>query len=163
MRSLDEEHARPEGATDELVAAVGALSEAFERLERARGALYTFHQLIGGADAQLDDVVEGLRGVGRADLADRIDEELIGRNAIEGRWTFQIVEEFDDGYFAAFREIERTVREETMAGRRHVLEAEMKARRRTAGRPAHEATPGANENRETPPSGGLPKGTAGSW
>src|SRR3954452_21066518 len=104
MRSLDEEHARPEGATDELVAAVGALSEAFERLERARGALYTFHQLIGGADAQLDDVVEGLRGVGRADLADRIDEELIGRNAIEGRWTFQIVEEFDDGYFAAFRE-----------------------------------------------------------
>ncbi len=47
--AVDADHSRPEGASDELVAAVGALSEAFERIERARGALYTFHQLTGGA------------------------------------------------------------------------------------------------------------------
>ncbi len=138
---LDAAHARPDGASDELVAAVGKLSEALERVERARGALYEFHQLMGGADAMLDDVVDGLAAEGHGDLADRIREELVGRNVARGRWTFQLVEEFDDGYYALFRELERAVRDTTMDGRRHVFEAEMKARRRTDGRPGHEATP----------------------
>ena len=77
------------------------------------------------------------------ELADRVRDEIIGRNVIDGRWTFQLVEEFDDGYYTAFRDLERTVRESTMAGRRHVFEAEMKQRRRTRGRPGHEAVPGA--------------------
>jgi hypothetical protein len=85
VSAIDEDHARPEGASDGLVAAAGAMSEAFERIERARGALYTFHQLIGGADAQLDDVVEGLRANGFNDLADRISDELIGPNTLAGR------------------------------------------------------------------------------
>jgi hypothetical protein len=139
--SIDEEHARPEGASDDLVTAAGAMSEAFERIERARGALYTFHQLIGGADAQLDDVVDGLRANGFGGLADRISGELIGLNTLAGRWTFQVVEEFDDGYYATFRALAAAVREETMLGRRHVLEAEVKQARRTHGRPGHEATP----------------------
>ena len=141
MESIDEEHSRPAGASDALVAAAGAMSEAFERVERARGALYTFHQLTGGADAQLDEVVEGLRDNGFADLADRVSDELIGLNALAGRWTFQIVEEFDDGYYATFRALNDAVREQTMLGRRHVFEAELKQRRRTRGRPGHEATP----------------------
>ncbi len=89
----------------------------------------------------LDDVIDGLKACGRAQLAGRVRDELAGRNVIEGRWTFQLVEEFDDGYYAAWRELEQTVREQTMAGRRHVLEAEMKQRRRTVGRPGHEPTP----------------------
>jgi len=141
VRSVDDEHSRPGGASDGLVAAAGAMSEAFERLERARGALYTFHQLLGGADAQLDEVVDGLRTNGFGVLADRIGDELVGLNTLAGRWTFQVVEEFDDGYYATFRALERAVRDETMRGRRHVLEAELKERRRTHGRPGHEATP----------------------
>lgn len=139
--SINEEHARPEGASNGLVAAAGAMSEAFERIERARGALYTFHQLIGGADAQLDEVVEGLRTNGFGDLATRISDELIGLNTLAGRWTFQMVEEFDDGYYATFRALAGAVRDETMLGRRHVLEAEVKQRRRTQGRRGHEAAP----------------------
>lgn len=139
--SVDADHARPAGASDALVAAVGDLSEAFERIERARGALYTFHQLTGGADAMLDDVAARLRAEGYGELADRIEHDLVGRNVLAGRWTFQIVEEFDDGYYAAWRDVERRVREATMAGSRHVLEAELKQRRRTVGRRGHEATP----------------------
>jgi hypothetical protein len=131
VESIDEEHARPAGASDALVAAAGAMSEAFERVERARGALYTFHQLTGGADAQLDEVVDGLRDNGFAELADRISEELIGLNTLAGRWTFQIVEEFDDGYYARFRGVEKDARDEFAQGRRHLYEAQLKAQRHT--------------------------------
>lgn len=138
---LDAAHARPAGASDALVEAVGKLSEALERVERARGALYEFHQLVGGADGMLDDAAAGLASAGRPELAARVRDELIGLNVLPGRWTFQVVEEFDAGYYAAFRALERAVRDATMAGRRHVFEAELKQRRRTPGRPGHEATP----------------------
>ena len=141
MESIDEEHARPPGASDALVAAAGAMSEAFERIERARGALYTFHQLTGGADAQLDEVVDGLRDNGFAELADRISDELIGLNTLAGRWTFQIVEEFDVAYYDVVRAEVRRVEDTLMGGARHVYESEMKDRRRSPGVPGHERRP----------------------
>jgi len=52
-----------------------------------------------------------------------------------------VVEEFDDNYWTVLRDHERVVRDKLMAGQRHVFEAEMKERRRTSGRPGHEATP----------------------
>jgi len=139
--AVDDAHSRPEGASDELVEANGKFSEALEYIERVRGHLYSFHQLIGHADLLLDEVVENLRATGHGDLADRVRDELLGRNVLAGRWTFQIVEEFDDGYYAAFRNLEQLVRDKTLDGRKHVFEAEMKQRRRTHGRPGHEATP----------------------
>ncbi|MDT7653197.1 MAG: hypothetical protein QOI36_4603 [Pseudonocardiales bacterium] len=141
-RSVDAGHSRPDDASDELVAAVGRLGEAVEYIERVRGHLYAFHQLIGHADLLLDEVVEGLQATGYDHLANLVQDDLLGANVLPGRWTFQIVEEFDDGYYATFKAIEKRVRDETMQGRRHVYEAEMKERRRTAGRPGHEATPG---------------------
>jgi hypothetical protein len=60
---------------------------------------------------------------------------------LAGRWTFQLVEEYDDGYYALFKEVERTAREELVGGRRHLFEAELKQRRRTVGEPGHAATP----------------------
>lgn len=140
--SVDAAHARPDGATDDEVSAAGRLTEALERLERARGALYEFHQLVGGADEQLDDVLELLRRTGHDDLADGIEKDLLGRNVLAGRWTFQLVEEFEDDYYASWRHWELAVRDKLVAGRRHVYEAELKQTRRTHGRPGHEATPG---------------------
>jgi hypothetical protein len=58
-----------------------------------------------------------------------------------GRWTFQIVEDFDDNYWSVFRDHERRVREELQHGHRHVFEAQMKERRRTHGKPGHESRP----------------------
>ncbi|WP_063131009.1 hypothetical protein [Nocardia fusca] len=139
-----ERHRRPAGVGDTTVEAVGKLSEAFEIAERARGHLYAFHQLTGRADFALGWAVTLLREAGHDQLADRITADLIGRNVLEGRWTFQVVEEYDDGYYSLFREIERDVREELLQGRRHVYEAEMKEARRTHGRPGHEARPQAN-------------------
>jgi hypothetical protein len=123
------------------VEALGKLSEALETVERARGHLYELHQLIGHADLMLDEAVRLFGDAGHAKLAERIRTELVGRNVISGRWTFQIVEEFDDGYYALFKELDRAARDELAQGRRHLYEAEMKERRRTHGRPGHEAAP----------------------
>jgi hypothetical protein len=137
----DEQHRRPAGVSDETVAALGKLSEALECIERVRGHLYSLHQLVGHADLMLDDAVRQFRDAGHPHLADRIDTELLGRNVIAGRWTFQIVEDFDDGYYALFRDVDRQAREELVGGRRHLYEAEMKEQRRSRGRPGHEARP----------------------
>lgn len=134
-------HQRPDGVTDATVEATGKLSEALETVERARGHLYSFHQLMGHADLQLGDAVDLLREAGHGDIADRVQEELVGRNVVEGRWTFQIMEEYDDTYWTPFREHEAAVRRELVGGRRHLFEAEMKEDRRTHGRRRHEATP----------------------
>ncbi|MCC5037111.1 MULTISPECIES: hypothetical protein [Streptomyces] len=137
----DPQHRRPEDADDTAVAAAGKLSEALEYTERARGLLYAFHQLTGHADFLLDEVVRLLHAGGHRELADEVQDGLIGRNVLAGRWTFQIVEEYDDGYYREFRETERRVRDRLMEGRRHVYEAELKERRRTHGRPGHRARP----------------------
>ncbi len=137
-RGLDR---RPPGTDDDTVEAVGSLSEALECVERARGHLYSFHQLMGHADLLLGEACDKLRAAGHEAEADRLQTELVGRNVLPGRWTFQVVEEFDDDYWSVFREHERGVRERLQQGRRHVFEAEMKQRRRTAGRAHHEAGP----------------------
>ncbi len=121
--------------------AAGSVSEALEYVERARGHLYSFHQLMGHADLVLGEACDKLRAAGHDAVADRLESDMVGRNVLHGRWTFQIVEEFDDNYWSLFREHERQVRDELQQGVRHVFEAEMKEKRRTKGRPGHEARP----------------------
>jgi len=135
------EHQRPDGVSDATVEALGKVSEALEAVEVARGFLYSFHRLSGTADLTLGDGVQGLRRAGHTELADRIDRELVGRNVLQGRWTFQVVEEYDDGYYSTFKELERVARAELVDGRRHLYEAEMKEDRRTRGDTDHEAVP----------------------
>ena len=132
---------RPEGVDDDTVAAVGKLAEAMEWVERARGRLYDFHQMMGHADLLTGEAVQLLRDCGQDGLADDLDEHLVGRNVIEGRWTFQIVEEYDATYYATFRDGLRHVEQELMDGRPHVFESEMKEDRRTAGARHHEHRP----------------------
>lgn len=137
----DDAHVVPEGVSEATVEALGTLSAAVEVLEHARGLLYGFHRLTGTADLNLGDAVEQLRKAGHTELAERIDTELVGRNVIDGRWTFQIVEDYDDNYYALAKELEKTAREQLVGGKRHLFEASMKEDRRTDGRRRHEAKP----------------------
>ena len=128
-------------ASDATVEAVGKVTEALEWVERARGHLYSFHQLMGHADLMLGEACEALRDAGHDGIADRIEAEVVGRNVLDGRWTFQVVEEFDDTYWDVVRDHERRVRDELVGGARHLHEARMKEDRRTHGRSGHEARP----------------------
>jgi hypothetical protein len=126
---------------DTLVEGLGKLSEALETVEQARGLLYGFHQLTGKADLLLQDAVALLRDAGAGDLADDLDRDLVGRNVVADRWTFQIVEDYDAGYWTTFRDFDARARTELAGGDRHVYEARMKQSERTKGHPAHEAGP----------------------
>ena len=141
MSTGDDDHKPPAGVDDATIAAVGKLTEALEWIERARGRLYDFHQLIGHADFMLDEAAAQLEEAGHAAMAERVRTDAIGRNVIYGRWTFQIVEDFDDGYYADLRAVEAAAREDLCGGRRHLYESALKDERRTRGRRGHERRP----------------------
>jgi len=126
---------------DTTVEGLGKLSEALETVEHARGLLYGFHQQTGRADRLLQEAVELLRRAGHDALATDLDRDLVGRNVIADRWTFQIVEDFDDNYWSTFRDFDTRARAELADGDRHVLEARMKQSERTAEHPRHQAGP----------------------
>ncbi len=139
--SPDDPYLRPEGVGDGTVAATGKLTEALEWLQRARGHLYDVHQMIGHADALMGEAADLLDDAGHAEEAELVRTEVVGRNVLEGRWTFQIVDEAERRYFTPVNEVERTVRERLLGGRSHVHEAEMKAARVTPGHPEHRLRP----------------------
>jgi len=121
---------------EETSEAVGKLGEALEWVERARGALYEFHQLSGHADRTLAEAIEGFASAGHPRAAAQLRRELLGRNVLDGRWTFQVVEEYDDLYYRSFVAADERIRTRFTGGRRHVHEARMKAAERdSAGRP----------------------------
>ena len=138
---VDEEHERPAGVTDQTVAALGKASEALEWVERARGHLYEFHQIIGRADILFGDAADALDGAGHTKLAELLRKDVLGRNVLHGRWSFQVLEEFEELYYNPIRVAEDEMRCELVGGRRHIFESEMKEQRRTKGAPGHESRP----------------------
>lgn len=138
----DAAHQRPAGASDAVVEAAGKVSEAFEWVERIRGRLFDFHQMMGHADFLFGDAADALDEAGCPEQAQLLRREVVGRNVLDGRWTFQMVEEFEDCYYLPVRDAEREVRNALMEGKHHVFEAELKEARRTRGHPAHASRPG---------------------
>lgn len=100
-----------------------------------------FHQLMGHADLVFEEAVERLAAADLRDDAERFSAEIVGRNVLDGRWTFQVVDEFDAVYWDHARAAVRALEDHHLGGRRHVFEAHLKERRRTPGQPAHEARP----------------------
>ncbi|MGQ0744089.1 MAG: hypothetical protein ACT4OS_07095 [Acidimicrobiales bacterium] len=129
------------GLSADVVAAVGKVTEALEWIERARGRLYDFHQLVGHADATFEAAAVALEECGQQQWAARVRHEVVGRNVLDGRWTFQVIEEFDAGYYAEARNCEEALRDDLTGGERHLFESHLKERRRTRGRLGHESRP----------------------
>ncbi len=133
---------RPAGVSDATVDALGTLGEAVEWMERARGRLYDFHQMSGRTDLLLGEAAAKLRAAGHHDLAESLEVHLVGRNVLDGRWSFQIVEEYDATYWTPVRDFLRHAEERLVDGAPHVAESEMKDERRTPGLAHHKRRPG---------------------
>jgi hypothetical protein len=139
------EHRRPEGVSDETVEALGKFSAAMDHIEDARGHLFAFHRLMGSGESTMEEAYEHLLAAGHDDLAAALDRDVLGANPLPGMWSFQMVEAFDDGFYARAKDLHQRALDELVEGQRHVFEAEMKELRRTRGREGHEARPAAVE------------------
>jgi hypothetical protein len=144
VERVTNDRSRPD-LDDTTVEALGKLSEALETVDQARGFLYAFHQLTGKADRQLQESVELFEKAGATELAADLDRDLVGRNVVADRWTFQIVEDFDANYWGTFRAFDQRARDEFAGGDRHVYEARMKQGERTRGHARHQAGPALEE------------------
>ena len=137
---------RPDGATDAEVEAAGKVSEAMEVIEDARGHLFAFHRLLGHADFTFEAAAGLLARAGHPDLAEHVATEVVGRNVLDGRWTFQVLDEFERVYYRVAKAAEARVTGALMGGAAHVFEAELKEARRSrdatgAPLPGHEPRP----------------------
>ncbi|WP_068266501.1 hypothetical protein [Janibacter limosus] len=130
---MDEAHRRPAGVDDQTVRAIGKLSEALEVVEEARGHLYAFHRRCGTADLTLQEAVRLLREAGHTTIADDLQADLVGRNVLPDRWTYRILEEYEETYYEPFRAAEAAARDTLVDGKRHLHEAEMKLEERRDG------------------------------
>lgn len=135
------EHRRPAGVSDATVAALGKLSAALDHVEDARGHLYAFHRLCGSAETTFEEATQMMRDAGLPEVADALERDVLGRNPLPGMWSFQMVEAYDDGYYADIKGLHQSALDALVEGRRHLFEAETKERLRTRGRRGHEATP----------------------
>jgi hypothetical protein len=120
-------HPVPDGVGDETVAALGELSAAFEVVEEARGHLYAFHRRSGTADLALQQALDHLREAGHPELADEIDQVLVGRDVVPGMWTFQLVEAYDRSYHDVWRAVVEKAERVAGGGLPHLAESGMKA------------------------------------
>lgn len=106
---------------DEL-AAVHEIELGVEWLLRAQGALLQFHHAVGHAMDHLDDA-EGLLRDSHPVLADHLRDDLLPAGVTpEGRWSYELVEAFEEGHLVEAKQFRAHALAELTGGERHVAE-----------------------------------------
>lgn len=109
--------------SDEERDALHSIELCVEWLHRAHGELVEFHHKTGHAMDHLDTAEQQLRASGHVDLANAVRDEYLPRGVIdEGRWSYDVLESYQDGFLSALTEFEEHAREDVADGRRHVTE-----------------------------------------
>ncbi len=71
-----------------------------------------------------------LAQAGHRDEAASLWRTVVGRDVLGGRWTFEIVERFDDDYYDSARTEVTRLEQRLVGSRRHAHEQAMRTRRR---------------------------------
>jgi hypothetical protein len=94
-----------------------------EWLLRAQGHLVEFHHATGHAMDHLADAERLLRDGGHDDLADELRDHHLPQGVVDGdRWSYDVLEDFQDGVLAAVQAFETDAREQVGDGTRHLAE-----------------------------------------
>lgn len=120
----DESAPPPDGSLDEVErAALHEVELGLEWLQRAHGHLIEFHHATGHGMDHLAAAEELLREAGHEDLADRIRCDHLPTGVTpDDRWSYAVLEGFQDGVLADVQAFEAEAREAVAGGRRHVAE-----------------------------------------
>ncbi len=105
--------------------AVHQVEVAAEWVERAFGALLDAHHETGHAQGLLLDAADALEEAGLGELAGRT-RRVAALDAVHGRWTYQMVDEFRSHMLGPVRALDEAVREAVTRGVRHCHEADQK-------------------------------------
>ena len=94
-----------------------------EWVHRAHGHLVSFHHAIGHAMNHFADAESLLEECGYEELARRIREEHLPRGVFgDSAWSYDLLEQFQDGFLTEVETFESEARETIADGRRHVAE-----------------------------------------
>lgn len=108
--------------------AVHRVELGIEWLRRAHGALVEFHHATGHAMDHFAAAEDQLREEGYGDLADRLQEDCLPRGVLsDGRWSYAVLEDFEEEFMTEMTAFERAVREAATGGQRHVAERAQEA------------------------------------
>ncbi|MFD1587747.1 hypothetical protein ACFR9U_12195 [Halorientalis brevis] len=98
-----------------------------EWLQRAHGHLIEFHHNTGHAMDHLADAETMLRECGYEELANALRDQYLPRGVIdEDRWSYDVLECFQEDILADIRTFETETREAVADGQRHVAERTQK-------------------------------------
>ncbi|AGB37915.1 hypothetical protein [Natronococcus occultus] len=121
---------QPDAAlTDRELEALHEVELGLEWLQRAQGCLLEFHHATGHGMDHLADAEILLRASGHEALADAIRTELLPHGVVDGdRWSYDVLEDFQETLLTETDVLESRVRRELADGRRHVPERRQERR-----------------------------------
>ena len=64
----------------------------------------------------MEEATDLIRAAGHDDLADALDRDVLGGNPIPGMWSFQMVEAFDDGFYARAKGLHQRALDDLVEG-----------------------------------------------
>lgn len=109
--------------THEEREAIHEVEVGVEWLLRAYGHLLAFHHAVGHGMDHLDEAQGKLWAAGHENLADRIRDDILPRGVTaDDRWTYSVVEEFQEAFLDPVTSFEDDARMAVTGGRRHVAE-----------------------------------------
>lgn len=114
--------------SDDEEDALHELQLAVEHTNRAHGELLAFHHEIGAAFDRLAAAEELLRETGHGGWADDIRDDILPAGIIEGHWTYELVEAFENGTLERIDALQERAREDVADGVDHVGERQLQRR-----------------------------------
>ncbi len=118
----------PPDITDAECDALHRVELAVEWLQRAHGDLVEFHHKVGHAMDHLAEAETELRECGQDDLADALRDDYLPRGVVdEDRWSYDVLESYQEGFLAPMVDYEGTARDRIADGHRHVAERRQEA------------------------------------
>ncbi|WP_101295448.1 hypothetical protein [Halegenticoccus soli] len=108
--------------TEDERAAIEEIERGLERFYRAHGALVEFHHSVGAAMEHFEEAERRLRGE-HDGVADRLDGEILPAGVTaDGKLTYELVAEFEDGILEAVESVADAALEGLADGRRYPIE-----------------------------------------
>ena len=109
--------------TETESAALHEVELGLEWLLRAQGQLLAFHHATGHGMDHHREAERLLRAAEREALADALRDDLLPRGVVDGdRWSYDVVENYQETLLTDAQALERWARRELADGQRHVRE-----------------------------------------